>query len=175
VLAETPGQSVERSASAASVADLDGDGDLDLLIGNIEGALFWNRNDGSRSQHRFGRRVALQAGGKPLQAAGGDGHAVATDWDGDGVLDLLVAGGEGRVVFHAGTRRSAQGLPAFQPGQPLQAGGKPIRYPQRVKLALADWNGDGKLDLLCGTKVPQSGQDDHGNIWVLLRQPDAAR
>jgi hypothetical protein len=163
---------VQRAASAASFADWDRDGDLDLLVGNIQGQVFWNRNEGSRTQFRFTARKALMADGKPIELASGDAHPISTDWSGDGVADLLVSGAGGGVLFFEGAANSAIGPPSLKAGSRLAAGGKLIGFGHRVKINVADWNGDGRMDLLAGTNVPQrSAGGDTGHVWVMLREP----
>ena len=49
----------------------------------------------------------MDADGRPIKVAG-DAAPVAADWDGDGVLDLLVGAEDGSVVWYrnAGTPRA---------------------------------------------------------------------
>ena len=133
-----PGFSEQRTRTSAAVfADLDGDGDLDIVVSrNLSdertGAptgIF--RNDGDGFEF-----VAL-----PLEDFGGRGVAVL-DHDGDGRLDLVIAedrfaGGstvllrnEGDLRFTDATR--AAGLPVGMPG---------------LAVVAADLSGDGHTDL----------------------------
>lgn len=72
------------ATTGAVFADVDGDGDLDLLVGTLGGPLMLWRNDGT------GRFTDATA-----ESGLGGGHAVTTmtlaDVDGDGDLDLYVA------------------------------------------------------------------------------------
>jgi hypothetical protein len=80
-----------------SVADWDGDGRFDLIVGSGDGSVWLFRNTGSAQQPVFARGKEL------LESSDGDlkfgeepsrpqsrTKVHATDWDGDGRLDLLV-------------------------------------------------------------------------------------
>jgi len=71
-----------RDATGATFADLDGDGDLDLIINSVGGGTHLFLNDGNG--HFTESHIRLNPGG------GGTSLALA-DIDGDGYLDLYVA------------------------------------------------------------------------------------
>ena len=79
--------------SAPALADLDGDGDLDLLVGSESEGLALFRNEGSRSAPTLVRDTSF-AVEVPLLAA-----PAAGDIDGDGVVDLVVGGAGGGLVY----------------------------------------------------------------------------
>jgi uncharacterized protein (DUF2141 family) len=79
--------------STPLLSDLDGDGDLDLLVGSEINGLALFRNEGTRTAPRLVRDSAFSVAA-PLLAA-----PAAGDLDGDGDLDLVVGGAGGGAVY----------------------------------------------------------------------------
>jgi uncharacterized protein (DUF2141 family) len=120
------------------LADLDGDGDLDMVVGEGSGSINYYRNDGTRSAPRFtlvsDEWLGLRPGRRSVPRL--------VDLDGDGKLDLVVGTENGRpmILRNTGTRTE----PAFA-ADPVELDWPPLTAP-----AFADLDGDGRLDLLLG-------------------------
>jgi hypothetical protein len=165
-------------ASAVSVADWNRDGKPDLVIGTIDGQVWFVPNESRDKKLQFGAKLAVMAGDDEVQVTGDAGPLVA-DWDGDGIPDLLVGSSDGSVVLYRGSGKT--GVPTLGdedtliPPLPPDGDGEiklerdpatgKLREPKlerpgiRTKLALYDWNGDGKLDLLVGDVVTTAGPE----------------
>ncbi|HEY7427233.1 MAG TPA: VCBS repeat-containing protein, partial [Gemmataceae bacterium] len=115
-------------------------------------------NEGTKQHYAFGKPTRLKANGKDIAVEHGDAGPCVADWDGDGLLDLIVGCGDGSVVFYrnGGTTRE----PKLAKGEVLIPPGKieydldkmstePIRG-VRAKVCVVDYNGDGLPDLLVG-------------------------
>jgi hypothetical protein len=140
------------SASTVFAADWRGTGRLDLLIGDIEGDIFLLPNNGSNRRPSYGTPQKMQSDGQPIKAHDGDSQPVVADWDGDGLLDLIVGCGDGSVVWYRNIGTKTQ--PVLAKGVRLvrEAPVLPVKNPRgmRAKVCIVDWTGSGHLDLLVG-------------------------
>ncbi len=138
-------------ASAVFAADWDQDGDLDLVVGNKKGQVHLFARETNSQEILYASPIPVQAGGKTIDVTACAGPCI-TDWDGDGKLDLLVGNHRGVVTLFRNTASS--GLPQLAEGVILVAEGKASipadNHGLRSKICVADWNQDGRLDLLLG-------------------------
>ena len=160
--------------STLSVADWDHDGLLDLVVNSILGTVVWFRNTGSAQAPAFadGCPVEVDWPGPPPKPSWRWRHPgpceLSTQWrttpvvadvTGDGLNDLAMLDHEGYLALFERVRRGDRltllpGKRLFMDhrGQPLRLNAGEAGRSGRRKLCLADWNQDGRLDLLANSR-----------------------
>ncbi|MCY3611874.1 MAG: VCBS repeat-containing protein [Gemmatimonadetes bacterium] len=122
----------EAGSYAVPLADFDGDGDLDVAVGNDRTRNLIFVNDGT------GRFAAGTTFGTPSSTR----SLTLADLDGDGHTDVLVVNrGRQNFIFHG------DGSGAFGEGVPFGAGDD-----STIDVAAADLDGDGDLDLVLANR-----------------------
>ena len=128
---------------APTLADVDGDGDLDLVVGTWNEGVLLFRNEGGPRAPRFVRTaealIDLPRGSHASPALG--------DLDGDGDLDLVAgeSSGEVNVWRNDGTRTAPRYALVTEALLGIDVG-------RRSAPAIADLDGDGVLDLVVGSE-----------------------
>ncbi|MBC6479008.1 MAG: VCBS repeat-containing protein [Hormoscilla sp. GM7CHS1pb] len=83
-------------SSKPTFADLDGDGDLDIWMGEYHGNFMYQENQGTASSPTFGTPQYDPFG---LADVGNYSSPTLADLDGDGLLDLLVGNSDGKIIY----------------------------------------------------------------------------
>ncbi|MBA5248240.1 MAG: type I secretion C-terminal target domain-containing protein, partial [Gammaproteobacteria bacterium] len=140
--------------SAPTLADIDGDGDLDLVIGAFDGILNYYENTGAAGNTN--PTYTKQTGGSnPFKDidVGYFSAPTLADIDGDGDLDLVVGEEDGKLSYYKNTDTTVKHT---NPTYIKQTGGsnpfKDIDVGDLSKLTLVDIDGDGDLDLVIGER-----------------------
>lgn len=158
--ADNPLDGVDEGSDAApAFADIDGDGDFDLLFGTADGETFFFRNTGTKTNPVFTQQTGSNNPFDGITGTDSDmyglSEAVPTfvDFDGDSDIDLFIgssyvydieSGGHPAVEYYennAGvfTQTSATGL------------GGALEFESGVTITFADVTNDGGLDALIGS------------------------
>lgn len=177
-----------------TVGDWDHDGLPDIVANSIWGKVIWYRNTGQRGKPRLAAAQPVQVGGTGRTAKPAwnwwDPVAgtlvtqwrttpVIVDWNQDGLNDLVMLDQEGYLTWWQRTRRDGR-LSLLRPVRCfVTPDGKPLRLTTRTaggsgrrKLAVVDWDGDGRLDLLVNSVNADwyRNLSDHDGQFVLQNQ-----
>lgn len=131
----------------AFAADWDGDGNIDLVVGDGQGQIRWYRNTRSDLAPQLTAAGFLRANSSDIRAQG-PASPIVVDWNSDGRKDLLVGDGTGQVTVYLNEGTSA--------GAPVLGTGIPVPLPDvgavrgNARPFVADWDQDGRKDLLVG-------------------------
>uniref|UniRef100_UPI0034DF6D21 FG-GAP-like repeat-containing protein n=1 Tax=Candidatus Thiodubiliella endoseptemdiera TaxID=2738886 RepID=UPI0034DF6D21 len=130
-----------------TLADIDGDGDLDLVVGEQNGTLKYYQNTGTTSSPAY---EAKTGGNNPFNGidAGYSSSPILVDIDGDGDLDLVVGGNDGTLKYYQNTGTTSNPAYEAKTGDDNPFNGIDAGYSSSP--TLADIDGDGDLDLVVG-------------------------
>ncbi|MHC4657919.1 MAG: hypothetical protein ACYS83_01915 [Planctomycetota bacterium] len=157
-----------------SVADWDQDGMPDIVINSIWGKVVWYRNIGTRGKPKLAAAepIEVEWPGKTPKPEWNwwepKGNQLATQWrttpvvidlDKDGLNDLVMLDHEGYLAFCERIKKGGKlmllpGKRIFKDktGELLRLSKRKAGGSGRRKLCFADWDRDGKLDLLVNSR-----------------------
>lgn len=129
---------------APAFADLDGDGDLDMIAGQWRATLSWFRNEGDRTTPRF----VLQDSAFVELTRGSNAAPSLVDIDADGDADLFVGEASGTINFYRN-----DGTPASPAFTLVSDEYLDIDIGRRSFPTFADVDQDGDQDLIVGSET----------------------
>jgi hypothetical protein len=127
--------------------DWDCDGTGDLLVGDADGRVRYFHRSAGGDLHQM---PPVQYLGRPLMVRNNAAPAV-TDWNGDGLPDLVVGSFDGYPAgLHLYLNSGVPGSPLFEDSTAVLSGGSPVTFYKAYPQA-ADMDSDGLFDLVTGS------------------------
>jgi len=160
--------------TVVNVADWDLDGLPDILANSIWGKVVWFRNAGIRTAPELepARPVEVEWEGSAPKPEWNwwkpEGKNLVTQWrtspvvidlDEDGLNDLVMLDHDGYLAFFKREKRDGrlllmppQRIFKNENGEPLRLNERRAGKSGRKKIALTDWDGDGRLDMIMNSQ-----------------------
>jgi len=135
--------------TSPALGDLDGDGDLDLLVGRADGSVVAYENSGSRTAPTWTRNAAWDG---PQMGAGQYAVPTLADLDADGDLDLAVGRYDGQVWAYRNV--GSRSAPAWSRETAWDPPALPVS--NHAAPAFGDLDLDGLADVIVGANDDQN-------------------
>ena len=174
---------VRQGDTDVLVRDWDGDGDLDMITFDATDGIHFFENTGTKTKPVFQpARIVRDSTGARLA-----GHhilpTVSTyDWDGDGLLDIIVGEEDSRIGWMRNTGKAVRGVPTFDPPHYFRQKADELYFGVLACPFAYDLDGDGDEDLIVGNSAGEigfienlSGRGVEFPKWAepkLIREPD---
>lgn len=146
----------ENEKSDPFIVDWNDDGKNDILVGQGGGEVFIFINRGTNKEPLFGEGIELNDG---KLDAGSNSSPAMVDWNGDGKKDLIVGNKNGNVLVFINIGEDH--VPIFDSDGEKTS----ISVDGRATPFIADWNNDGKFDVV-------SGSSD-GRVYIFINEGDS--
>lgn len=146
----------ENPNAAPSLGDIDGDGDMDAIVGTANGNLLYYQNVGTATNPIYSQQTgsANPFGGLApnLRVSANSNFSPSLgDMDGDGDLDAIVGTADGTILFFKNVGTAINPIYSQQTGSTNPFGGQGNGIDLNASPSLGDTDGDGDLDAIIGT------------------------
>lgn len=193
VISEYPNYAGLPGNNAGCLVDWNNDGLHDFVCGAASGYVVVYKNTGTAAEPRFqSRSILCDAAGQPIDV-GYDAFPHVTDWNADGMKDLLIGAEKGCIAYYRNMGSDAEPVLKYvglvqaddelliTPNWPiaeLEGKGRGNTFKEDyVAIPFAvDWDGDGDTDLLAGGFVTglifyfeNVGRNDDGSPKLTAR------